>query len=67
MIKKLFPEKSKWFDISCFERDGVYCLIQMRYVISNNKKQFRVVKIAFVNDTCQKKGIYDSVLSIASL
>lgn len=54
-----FPEKSKWFDISCFECEGTYRLIQMRYRLDNNKKQFRIAKIGFVNDPSQKSGIYN--------
>lgn len=63
-IKKwLFPEKSKWIDISCFEVSGYYKLIQMRYVLHNNKKEFRVVNIGFVNDYTQKLKIYEIVIN----
>ena len=41
-IKKLFfPEKSMWIDISCFDESGEYILLQMRFNLKNNKKEFR--------------------------
>jgi hypothetical protein len=35
----------------------------MRYVLSNNKKEFRVVSIGFVSDIMQKDKIYKKVLN----
>lgn len=66
LIKILFPDKSQWFDIGMFEDDGRYKLIQMRYVLKNNKKSFRVTSIGFVNDYTQKANIYNKVLSISN-
>lgn len=63
-IKKwLFPEKTKWVDISCFDRNGNYYLIQMRQEIESHKKQFRIAKIGFVNDYTRKPTIYDTAFS----
>lgn len=59
----LFPEKTKWVDIICFDRSGVYYLIQMRQQIESHKKQFRIARIGFVNDYVRKPIIYDTVLS----
>jgi len=64
IIECLFPKKSKWIDIEMFDSSGRYKLIQMRYVLKNNKKQFRVVSIGFVNDFMQKDKIYKKVLNI---
>jgi hypothetical protein len=64
IIEYLFPEKSKWVDIEMFEDSGRYKLIQMRHVLRNNKKEFRVVSIGFVNDFVQKDKIYKKVLNI---
>ncbi len=63
IIEFLFPEKSKWVDISCFENGGYYYLIQMRVTLKNNKKHFRVAKIGFINDHTQRARIYTGVLS----
>jgi len=62
-IKWLFPEKSKWVDISCFDRAGKYYLIQMRYKIESHKKEFRIAKMGFINDFTRKPNIYDNVFS----
>jgi len=62
----LFPEKSKWFDVGMFEESGRYKLIQMRFVLKNNKKSFRVVSIGFVNDYTVRSSIYQKILSICA-
>lgn len=59
IINWLFPKKSKWIDIGCYERMGTYYLIQGRRVISTNKKEFRIATIGFINDYTQKDVIYD--------
>jgi len=64
IINFIFPEKSQWFDIGMFDSGGYYKLIQMRYVVKNNKKSFRVTSIGFVNDYTQKADIYKKSLSI---
>lgn len=61
--KWLFPEKSKWIDIACYDRMGHYYLIQMRYTIDTNRKEFRVAKIGFVNDYIRKPVIFANILS----
>ena len=63
IINYLFPNKSKWIDISMFDRDGYYKLIQMRIRLDNNKKEFRIANIGFINDSSVKEKIYESVLS----
>ena len=63
-IKKwLFPEKTKWVDINCFDRCGHYYLIQMRQVIDSHKKQFRIAKIGFINDYVVRQSLFNIVLS----
>ena len=63
IINYLFPNKSKWIDISMFDRDGYYKLIQIRIRLDNNKKEFRIANIGFINDSSVKEKIYESVLS----
>jgi hypothetical protein len=63
IIECLFSKKSKWIDIEMFDKSGHYKLIQMRYVLSNNKKEFRVVSIGFVSDIMQRDKIYKKVLN----
>mgnify|MGYP000704706204 CR=1 FL=1 len=63
MNKILFPKKSAWIDIGFCDNQGNYHLLQMRYRLDNNKKEFRKVKIGFVNDHTQKDCIYECVLA----
>ena len=63
ILNYLFPKKSKWIDIYMFDRSGHYKLIQMRVRLDNNKKEFRIADIGFVNDFTVKLKIYESVLS----
>lgn len=63
IIEYIFPKKSKWIDISTFDNGGNYYLIQMRYTLNSNKKQFRNVKIGFINDYTQKLDIYKNILN----
>jgi len=62
VLKTLFPKKSKWIDIYMFEVSGKYKLIQMRYRLDNNKKEFRTASIGFINDYTVKLKIYENVL-----
>jgi hypothetical protein len=62
MIKIIFPKKSKWIDIYMFQNSGKYKLIQMRYRLDNNKKEFRIASIGFVNDYTVMLKIYENVL-----
>jgi hypothetical protein len=62
LINFIFPKKSKWIDVYMFETSGKYNLIQMRYRLDNNKKEFRTASIGFVNDYTVKSKIYNAVL-----
>jgi hypothetical protein len=62
VMRSIFPQKSKWIDIYMFEDSGKYKLIQMRYRLDNNKKEFRTASIGFVNDYTVKLKIYENVL-----
>lgn len=62
VMRSIFPKKSKWIDIYMFEDIGKYKLIQMRYRLDNNKKEFRTASIGFVNDYTVKLKIYENVL-----
>ena len=62
ILNYFFPKKSKWIDIYLYDDSGHYKLIQMRYRLDNNKKQFRTALIGFVNDYTVKQQIYDNVL-----
>lgn len=46
-----------------FDQDGHYKLIQMRYRLDNNKKEFRTTSIGFVNDHTVKHIIFEKSLS----
>ena len=61
-MRSIFPKKSNWIDIYMFEDSGKYKLIQMRYRLDNNKKEFRTASIGFVNDYTVKLKIYENVL-----
>lgn len=67
VMRSIFPKKSNWIDIYMFEDRGKYKLIQMRYRIDNNKKQFRTASIGFVNDYSVKLKIYENVLKRSEL
>lgn len=67
IIDWLFPKKTRWIDISCFERMGHIALVQMRIEIKTNKKEFRIAKIGFINDLTVRKQIYESVLEYQCL
>lgn len=62
VMRSIFPKKSNWIDIYMFESSGYYKLIQMRYRLDNNKKEFRTASIGFVNDYTVKLKIYENVL-----
>ena len=62
VMRSIFPKKSNWIDIYMFEDSGKYKLIQMRYRLDNNKKEFRTASIGFVNDYTVKLKIYENVL-----
>ena len=62
ILNFFFPEKSKWIDIYMFENEGRYKLIQMRYRLDNNKKEFRIASVGFVNDYTVRSKIYENIL-----
>ena len=62
VMRSIFPKKSSWIDIYMFENSGKYKLIQMRYRLDNNKKEFRTASIGFVNDYTVKLKIYENIL-----
>lgn len=57
----LFCKKSKWIDIAVSECLGYYILIQMRYNLKTNKKQFRKVKL-WVNDISVKNQMNENIM-----
>ena len=57
----LFPKKSKWIDVGMYDRTGHYKLIQMRYRLDNNKKQFRTVSLGFVNDFQIRSNLFKNI------
>lgn len=61
LFNYLFPKKTKWEDVGCYDRQGNYHLVQMRKTI-HNKKEFRIVKIGFINDYTQKTNLYQNIL-----
>jgi hypothetical protein len=62
LLQLIFPKKSAWQDLGLYEINGNYYLLQMRFRLDNNKKEFRKVHLAFVNDYTQKERIYNAVL-----
>ena len=62
ILKTLFPEKCKWIDVGMYDKFGHYKLVQMRYRLDNNKKEFRTASIGFINDYTVKLKIYENVL-----
>lgn len=64
IINYLFPKFSEWFDIGCYENSGKYKLLQMRYNLETNKKQFRSASMGFINDYTVKLSLYEKALSI---
>ena len=62
ILNYLFPKKSKWVDIYMFEDNGRYKLIQMRHRLDNNKKEFRIASIGYINDNTVKSKIYENIL-----
>jgi hypothetical protein len=64
LLEVIFPEKSKWFDVGIKDSSGYYTLIQCRYVIKTNKKQFRTVRMGFINLSIPRDVLYDRIQSI---
>ena len=61
IIKTLFPKKSNWIDVGMYDRGGHYKLVQMRYRLDNNKKQFRTVSLGFVNDYVNRPELFKNI------
>lgn len=61
-INLIFPKKSKWIDIGCYERKGTYYLLQMRYEIESNKKEFCIATMGFINDYNQKDKLFSAAI-----
>jgi len=57
----LFAKKSKWIDVGMYDRRGSYKLVQMRYRLDNNKKEFRTVSLGFVNDYVNKPELFENI------
>lgn len=61
-------KKSKWIDVGVIEESGVYTLMQMRYTLDTNKKEFRKANIGFINQwgITETKKICENVLKYNS-
>ncbi len=57
------PEKSKWIDVGMYDHNGYYKLVQMRYRVDNNKKEFRTVSLGFVNAWEYREKLFSNILS----
>lgn len=66
MLNWLFPKKSKWIDIGMYDKSGYYKLIQMRFRIDNNKKEFRTVNLGFINNWQIKDQLATNIMTINS-
>lgn len=62
IIKYLFPKKTKWVDIGCYDSSGKYKLLQMRTYLDTDKKEFRTVSLGFINDWTIKESIFKKIL-----
>jgi len=65
LLNYLFPKKSQWFDIGCCETSGTYKLVQMRYNLKTNKKEFRKASMGFINDYTVRHILYEKATSIS--
>jgi len=63
ILKTLFPEKCKWIDVGMYDKGGHYKLVQMRYRLDNNKKEFRTVSLGFVNDYVNRPELFKNIQS----
>jgi hypothetical protein len=66
LLEFLFPKKSKWFDVGIKDSSGYYNLIQCRYTLKTNKKQFRTVRLGFINLSIPRDMLYDRLQDIES-
>ena len=61
ILKILFPRKSNWIDVGMYDKSGHYKLVQMRYRLDNNKKEFRTVSLGFVNDYTNRPELFKNI------
>lgn len=59
----LFKIKSKWIDIGMYDYAGYYKLVQMRFRLDNNKKEFRTVSLGFINAPEYRIDLFKNILS----
>ena len=64
LLNTLFPKKSKWFDVGIKDSSGNYTLIQCRYTVKTNKKQFRMVKLGFINMSIPRDELFNRLQDI---
>lgn len=55
-------EKSKWIDVGMYDHMGHYKLVQMRYRIDNNKKEFRTVSLGFINAYEFRSALFANIM-----
>ena len=61
ILQILFPKKSKWIDVGMYDQNGHYKLVQMRYRIDNNKKEFRTLSLGFINDYVNRPTLFKNI------
>ena len=57
------PEKSNWIDVGVYDQQGYYKLVQMRFRLDNNLKEFRTVSLGFVNNYECKPELFKNIMS----
>jgi hypothetical protein len=57
------PAKSKWIDVGMYDHNGYYKLVQMRFRLDNNKKEFRTVSLGFINAYEYRQKLFAGILS----
>jgi len=63
-MKNIFKtEKSKWIDVGMYDKDGYYKLVQMRYRLKDNKKEFRTVSLGFVNAYEYSQQLFKNIMA----
>jgi len=63
-MKNIFKtEKSKWIDVGMYDKDGYYKLVQMRYRLKDNKKEFRTVSLGFVNTYEYSQQLFKNIMA----
>lgn len=64
-MKNLFKkaEKSKWIDVGMYDDEGYYKLVQMRFRLDNNKKEFRTVSLGFINAFEYRSNLFTNIMA----